>query len=208
MKCLFKKVFSIEGNIGAGKSTLLSLLEKNIPNCKVIQEPVEEWKNVGGKNLLAAFYEEPLRWCFTFEINSMLSLVKALEGALLGEEEIILIERSLFSNRAFHHISYAMDKMDTKEMTILKNFYEYFKMTYPRLNGVIYIDTDVEECLRRITQRGRTEEIKINYSYLKKLEEQFKSTNYGCKVMEINGRYDIKNSQKMLDDIKKFINNN
>ena len=42
MQCLFKKVFSIEGNIGAGKSTLLSLLEKNIPNCKIIPEPVTE----------------------------------------------------------------------------------------------------------------------------------------------------------------------
>ena len=105
MQCLFKKVFSIEGNIGAGKSTLLSLLEKNIPNCKIIPEPVGEWKNVGGKNLLSAFYEQTSRWCFTFEINSMFSLVTTLQDALQSDAEIILIERSLFSNRAFHHIS-------------------------------------------------------------------------------------------------------
>ena len=36
MNVLFKKIFSIEGNIGAGKTTLLQLLEKQIPNCKVI----------------------------------------------------------------------------------------------------------------------------------------------------------------------------
>ena len=205
MKPTTKRIFSVEGNIGAGKSTLLSLLEKSIPGCKVIQEPVGEWKNVGGKNLLAAFYEQPSRWCFTFEINSMLSLIKTIQEAMSGDSEIIFIERSLYSNRAFHHISYAMDKLDTKEMTILKNFYEHFKETYPKLNGVIYVDTDVEECLRRITQRGRIEETKINYLYLKKLEEQFKCTDYGCKIMEINGRYDLKNTQKMLDEIKKFI---
>ena len=208
MQCLFKKVFSIEGNIGAGKSTLLSLLEKNIPNCKIIPEPVGEWKNVGGKNLLSAFYEQPSRWCFTFEINSMFSLVATLQDALQSDVEIILIERSLFSNRAFHHISYVMDKLDTMEMTILKNFFEYFKPLYPRLNGVIYVDTDVEECLRRITQRGREEEKKVNYPYLKKLEDQFRSTDYGCKILEVNGKYDLKNAQKMIEEVKKFINNN
>ena len=203
-----KKIFSIEGNIGAGKSTLLSILEKKIPNCLVLPEPVADWKNIGGDDLLSSFYEAPLRWCFTFELYSMFTLMKRLQDALKGDKEIILVERSLYSNRVFHHISYALDKLDTKEMIILKNFYEYFKTGYPKLNGIIFVDTDVEECLRRITQRGREEENKITYFYLKKLEEGFKMANYGCKMMMINGEYDLKNSQKMIDDLIKFISNN
>lgn len=208
MKCLFKKIFSIEGNIGAGKSTLLEMLEKKIPNCLVIQEPVMEWKNIGGGDLLAAFYEEPERWCFTFEIYSMFTLLKKLKSALTSDADVILMERSIFSNRAFHQISYVMDKMDAKEMAVLKELYEYFKLDYPGLNGVIYLDTDVETCLQRITQRGRQEENKVNYIYLKKLEEQFKITRYGCKMMEINGKYNMEKPQEIIDSIKKFIDNN
>ena len=51
MNVLFKKIFSIEGNIGAGKTTLLNLLEKQIPNCKVIYEPVKEWKRDTGSHI-------------------------------------------------------------------------------------------------------------------------------------------------------------
>ena len=76
MRCLFKKVFAIEGNIGAGKSTLLNVLDNKIDNCVVIQEPVLDWKNVGGEDLLACFYKEPKRWTFTFELYSMFSKIK------------------------------------------------------------------------------------------------------------------------------------
>ena len=205
MKCLFKKIFCIEGNIGAGKSTLLNLLEDKVPYCKVIQEPVSEWKNVGGYDLLSAFYQDPRRWCFTFEFYSMFTLIKKIQQAILSDAEIIFVERSIYSNRAFQIISYTLDKLDTKEMVILKEIFEFFKTEYPALNGVIYLDTNVELCLQRITQRGRKEENGINYIYLKKLEEEFKSIKYNCPVKTINGDYDLKNPQEVLDEILKFI---
>jgi deoxyadenosine/deoxycytidine kinase len=40
-------IVSIEGNLGAGKSSLLSLLK-----LKAIKEPVDEWTNVRGVNIL------------------------------------------------------------------------------------------------------------------------------------------------------------
>ena len=96
MNVLFKKIFSIEGNIGAGKTTLLQLLEKQIPNCKVIYEPVSEWKNVGGTDLLKSFYTEPKRWCFTFELESMVSKVRKIKEALAkkAEEERVAAEKA------------------------------------------------------------------------------------------------------------------
>lgn len=205
MKCLFKKIFCIEGNIGAGKSTLLELLEKKVPYCKVIQEPVAEWKNIGGYDLLAAFYEDPRRWCFTFELYSMFTIIKKIQDALLDDVEIILVERSIFSNRAFQFISYSLDNLDTKEMTILKEIFTFFKADYPQLNGVIYLDVDVEMCLQRITKRGRKEEKGINYIYLRKLEEQFKAIKYNCPVKVIDGNYDLKKPDSVIDEILKFI---
>lgn len=205
MKCLFKKIFCIEGNIGAGKSTLLNLLEDKVPYCKIIQEPVSEWKNVGGCDLLSAFYQDPRRWCFTFEFYSMFTLIKKIQQAILSDAEIIFVERSIYSNRAFQIISFTLDKLDTKEMVILKEIFEFFKTEYPAFNGVIYLDTNVELCLQRITQRGRKEENGINYIYLKKLEDEFKSIKYNCPVKTISGDYDLKNPQEVLDEILKFI---
>ena len=43
--------FTIEGNIGCGKSTFLELLRERLPEAKWIEEPVNEWQNLGGKNI-------------------------------------------------------------------------------------------------------------------------------------------------------------
>ena len=123
----------------------------------------------------------------------------------VSDAEIIFIERSLYSDRAFHHISYFLNKIDTKEMFILQEFYDDFKKNYPGLNGVIYVATDVEECWNRIKKRARKGEEKINLAYLKMLDEQFMNTEYGCKVVTIDGNYDLKTPKSMLDGIKKFI---
>ena len=63
-------VISIEGNIGAGKSTLISYL-----NLLTIKEPVDEWLNIGGQNLLQKYYEDPKRWGLTFQLNAIHSRI-------------------------------------------------------------------------------------------------------------------------------------
>ena len=61
-KLASKKVFSIEGNIGAGKSTILRLISASFNDVEFIEEPVKEWQNLGGENLLDAFYKDPKRY--------------------------------------------------------------------------------------------------------------------------------------------------
>ena len=116
MNVLFKKIFSIEGNIGAGKTTLLNLLEKQIPNCKVIYEPVKEWKNIGGTDLLKSFYSDPKRWAFTFELESMVSKVRKIKEAISTNYDIILLERSIHSDKAFQIASFYYDRLNNMEM--------------------------------------------------------------------------------------------
>ena len=97
-----KKIFSIEGNIGAGKTTLMNQLEKLLPDAVYLYEPVNQWKNKGGDDLLKAFYECPKRWCYTFELESMVSKVRRLSDALKSDKEVIIMERSIYSDLAFH----------------------------------------------------------------------------------------------------------
>ena len=56
---------AVEGNIGSGKTTLLNHFRKN-PMVEVLEEPVAEGQNVGGKNLLELFYTNCQRWSYLF----------------------------------------------------------------------------------------------------------------------------------------------
>ena len=206
MKLLFKKIFSIEGNIGAGKTTLLQHLEKVIPNVKVIYEPVNEWKNIGGEDLLTYFYKDPKRWAYTFELQSMVSKVRKVKEAIMSDVDIILLERSIFSDKSFQNVSFLYDRLTPLEMELLDQFKKDFMKDYPALNGVIYIDTDVKECLERIKKRGRNEEAGIDAEYLTKLEDQFLSTKYGCPMVLIDGKYDEREVDKVTQMVMKFIN--
>lgn len=205
MKCLFKKIFVVEGNIGAGKSTLLSHLSKSIPNCLVIPEPVNEWKNIDGDNLLKRFYEDPKKWCFHFEQYSMFTKAKKIREALSSDKDVIIMERSIFSDRAFQFVSFFLNKLDPLEMCLLDKYFDEFKTWYPAINGVIYVDTDPKLCLDRIKKRGRKEEFGIDEEYLKKLEEQFLLAKYNAPMVMINGDYDEKDKEKTVQMVMKFI---
>ena len=206
MNVLFKKIFSIEGNIGAGKTTLLNLLEKQIPNCKVIYEPVKEWKNIGGTDLLKSFYSDPKRWAFTFELESMVSKVRKIKEAISTNYDIILLERSIHSDKAFKIASFYYDRLNNMEMQILDEIRSDLIKDYPNLNGIIYLDTDVTECLVRIKSRNRTEELDIDKAYLEKLEDLFLTTKYNCPMVMIDGGYTPSDAQKTINMILKFIN--
>ena len=208
MGSIFKKIYAVEGNIGAGKSTFLHLMKRKIRNIYVIQESLNEWKNIGGGNLFELFYKTPERWCFTFEICTMLTLFKNLREALATNTEMNFIERSILSNRVFHHVSRSMDKLNDIEMEILNEAYRCFKAILPKLSGVIYIDTDVKTCLKRIKERGRNEEQEIDEDYLTRLETEFIEINYDCPILCIDGKYNQNDPKIMLEEVSKFILNN
>ena len=65
----------VEGNIGSGKTTFLEHFSaKDI--VEVVTEPVEEWRNVGGHNLLQLMYENPSRWSHIFQSYVQLTMTK------------------------------------------------------------------------------------------------------------------------------------
>ena len=65
----------VEGNIGSGKTTFLDhFMKKDM--VEVVTEPVEEWRNVGGHNLLQLMYENPSRWSHMFQSYVQLTMTK------------------------------------------------------------------------------------------------------------------------------------
>ena len=65
----------VEGNIGSGKTTFLDHFMKK-EMVQVVTEPVEEWRNVGGHNLLQLMYENPSRWSHLFQSYVQLTMLK------------------------------------------------------------------------------------------------------------------------------------
>ena len=158
------------------------------------------------------FYKDPVRWGFSFEFYSMLTKIQALLKAANSDKPVIIIERSIISNKLFMDLSKDLGKLDPMEYKMLTNTYEfYLQNVYPQINGVIYLDTPVEECIKRIIKRNRGEECTIEKSYLecikKKLDDLFE--NSALLVSKIDGKYDLeRDSKRVCEDISGFIHPN
>ena len=85
-----KRIYALEGNIGAGKTTIMKIISNHFNDVEFVEEPVKEWQNLGGMNLLDAFYSDPKRWGFTFEFYSMLTKIQALLKAANSDKPINL----------------------------------------------------------------------------------------------------------------------
>ena len=167
-----KRIYALEGNIGAGKTTIMKIISSHFHDVEFVEEPVSQWQNLGGVNLLDAFYSDPQRWGFSFEFYSMLTKIQALLNAANSDKPIIIIERSILSNKVFMDLSNELGKLDKMEYCMLMNTYDfYLEHVYPQLAGIIYLDTPVDECIKRITKRNRGEECTIEKSYLEAIRK-------------------------------------
>jgi deoxyadenosine/deoxycytidine kinase len=207
-----KKIYALEGNIGAGKTTILKILSKQFKDVEFVEEPVKEWQNLGGMNLLDSFYSDPQRWGFSFEFYSMLTKIQALLKAADSDKPIIIIERSILSNKVFMDLSKELGKLEKMEYCMLINTYNfYLENVYPQISGIIYLDTPVDECMKRITKRNRGEECGIERSYLEalktKLDELANSST--MVVIRIDGIYDCsRDAARISDNVSLYLHPN
>ena len=207
-----KKIYALEGNIGAGKSTIMKIISNQFHDVEFVEEPVNQWQNLNGRNLLNAFYSDPKRWGFSFEFYSMLTKIQALLKAADSDKPIIIIERSILSNKVFMDLSNDLGKLDKMEYAMLINTYNfYLENVYPQIAGIIYLDTPVDECIRRITKRNRGEECTIEKSYLNSIKEKMDEmcNSSTMIVIRIDGMYDCERDVKRVcDDIKRYLHPN
>ena len=188
-----KKIYALEGNIGAGKTTIMKIIGNYFTSVEFVEEPVKQWQNLGGMNLLDAFYTDPQRWGFSFEFYSMLTKIQALLNAANSDKQVIVIERSILSNKIFMDLSHELGKLSDMEYKMLLTTFDFYLLhVYPQLSGIIYLDTPVDECIKRITKRNRGEECSIERSYLQSIKDKLDllANNSTINVIRIDGMYD------------------
>ena len=133
----------IDGNIGSGKTTQLNLLSGL--GYKVNCEPIHEWP-------LELFYKDKCRWAFLLQMSILKSFL---------DKDGLIWERSPESSR---EVFWKMLGQGTSEE---EGVYRYFYEKYSWSPDVhIYIRTDPDVCLDRITSRKQTGDTRIDLEYL------------------------------------------
>jgi deoxyadenosine/deoxycytidine kinase len=206
------RLVSVEGNIGAGKSTLIEKLQKKYNNdTRVIFmfEPVKEWeslKDEKGKNMLEKFYENPTKYAFAFQImafNSRLQIMRdTIQYAIETNVEVIVMERSLDADfHIFAKMLYEEGCMEKVEFEIYSKMASYELNEYG-VDGIIWLDTDYEECFERIQVRAREGESNISLRYLNKCGQYHTEwlgadTGYVCRIDD--------NTEDMFEKINTYL---
>ena len=172
-------ILSLDGNIGSGKSSIMRYLEKNFANycaskgnnCKIcfLQEPVSTWESMcddNGKSIITHFYENNERYSFAFQMMAYISRLSLLKEALKEDYDIIITERSIYTDKnVFAKSLYDCKKMNLIEYQIYLKWFTEFS-TIMKTIKMVYIRTMPEICDLRVKTRARLGEI-IPIQYLK-----------------------------------------
>ena len=101
----------------------------------------------------------------------------------------------MLTDKVFFDINVENGFSNPMEEAMFKNLYEFLSNNvYPKLSGIIYLDTPVEECINRMIKRGRKAEKSLTKEYLTQLDDNFKKVikESGIPYLKLNGAYDLK----------------
>ena len=208
-----KYIFSIEGNIGSGKTTVIHHLQRLYGDQVIlVEEPVKDWQNLEGENLLDKKNKDLNRWGYSFEAYVLITKMNELTKVAFNDKKIILIERCMLTDKVFFDINVENGLSNPMEEAMFKNLYEFLSNNvYPKLSGIIYLDTPVDECIHRMIIRGRKEEKSITKEYLQQLDDNFKKVikDSGIPYLKLNGLYDLNSDLGKIDhELMDFIQSN
>lgn len=172
------KIVSVEGNIGVGKSTFIETSKRLLDGMNVVflSEPVGEWDKIHcntGENILTKFYNDQVKYGFSFQMLALLTRAKQLQRALIEhqDKDFIVVERSILTDRdVFCKMLYDDKKINEIEHQIyLKYFNELLPDVVPSYHLLLQASPKV--CLERIHKRKRKGEQNILIDYLTRIDE-------------------------------------
>lgn len=210
-----KLIISIDGNIGSGKSTFLNILKnKYSDQFYFAKEPVDEWLDVNGVNFLEKFYQDKKRWGYTFQNYAYITRIKELMNGINSDKNIIITERSIYTDKYIFAEMLKDDEFMTKfELDLYNTWFNQFDI---KINGQIYIRTELDNCYDRIQNRNRDGENTIDKNYLCNLELRHENWLLNDNnTLILNGNDDFKNNLELqnkycelFDDYINYLKNN
>ena len=197
--------YSIEGNIGSGKSTLIEILKKQ-KNILFLPEPVDSWneiKDTSGVTILERYYQDQKRYAFPFQMMAYITRMNLIKNMVASPDSIVISERSIYTDREiFAKMLYESGDIGEIEYQIYLKYFEEIK-----LDGIIYVQTTPDICLKRIEKRNRKGEETIPLNYLKNCHSFHQNwiKNTSIPVLFIDGNHEGV-SDGIIVRIKEFVN--
>lgn len=198
----------IEGNIGSGKSTFLEHFKGYEEICTV-PEPVDDWTDFGGINLLQRFYDDPKEWATKFHASVLLTMFNGHN--LVTDKRIKLMERSFFSVfKCFIPQMCNKGYISQDAFCVFSAWATFIGLT-DRINTrqpidlIVYLKTTPEVVYERMKKRARAEEATVTLEYLRELhdlhEKWLMSDKNHIPVLVLDGD---KDGTEMLEEYQKF----
>ena len=194
-----KPFIGIAGNIGVGKTTFTSYVAKEF-------DFIDIYESVSDNPYLSDFYSDMKRWSFNLQIyflhhrfGSINTMVKNLNRGVV-QDRTIYEDVEIFSKNLYN--IGCMDKRDWNTYSELFNNMTSF-ISKPDL--IIYLKADLDVLLKRIDQRDREYEAKIDPVYLKQLNNLYDSWIKGIDWTEVmiidTNNFNIYKDTKKLSQI-------
>ena len=171
------RTIAIEGSIGVGKSTFIDIIKSLDTEGKYefLPEPVKQWTNLGGVNMLQKFYDDPQEHAFTFQ--TWVLITRANQVAETPKKAIRIIERSFDSSlHCFANILKENGFLSDVQMDLLRELAWTLKSNASgrlEVDAYVYLKGDPATCLDRIRSRNRPEEGLIDIAYLTSLNKAY-----------------------------------
>jgi deoxyadenosine/deoxycytidine kinase len=163
----------VEGIMGAGKSHFIAYANSRAGKYLDIRlEPLDQWTNFCGVNLLAEAYRDPEKHIMELQALILITLGERLMQTTT--QPIILQERSQRSVLFFLEAMLATGKLTSTQYAILQRMYQFNTSQRQDLESadmVIYLRMTPEKALERIKQRARDGESVVSLEYLRFLHD-------------------------------------
>ncbi len=156
------KIISFEGCVGAGKTALTNYFSYELKMGKILEEYERN-------PFLRDFYEGSnvnLETEITFLLIHYSQLKKAVKN---HNSDFILADFSIEKD-----LVYAILNLNTEELKVFENIYDYVIHQVGIPYVVIYVDLSLKILRRRIFQRGRPYEISADLRYFKEYNDKVK----------------------------------
>jgi deoxyadenosine/deoxycytidine kinase len=213
-------IITVDGQIGSGKSTILEYLSQNLDASKyvIVQEDVSDWtalKDSNNRSIFELFYSDMKKYSYVFQSFVLFSRMQLLLDAKQKyPQKTIICERSFMTDlEIFAKSLYEQNNFSDIEWAVYVKWHKLAQSIIDvKLDGIIYIRSSPEVCIRRIQQRARESEDAIDASYIhlihKKHEEWLMDpARNTLPMMVIDGnrsKADLQTTET-LTDIENFI---